>query len=136
MRLVIDGQPPKVYLAGPMTGHPKFNFPLFIRIAKELRHLGFEVVSPAELDDPKAREAAMNSEWGDPEEYQRLTGLTWADFLSRDVKLIADGGFDMIICLPGWSQSRGARLETFVGMLCGIAIYAYWEGEVGPVSLR
>lgn len=127
----------KVYLAGPMTGHPKFNFPAFDRVAGELRALGegFEVVSPAELDDPTARAAALQSEWGDPVEYAKLTGLTWADFLSRDVKLIADGKFDSIVCLPGWEASRGARLETFVGYLQGLAIFAYSEsGQVSPIS--
>jgi hypothetical protein len=122
--------PSKVYLAGPMTGYPQFNFPAFDKVAAELRSMGdvFEVVSPAELDDPKSRAAALQSEWGDPAEYARLTGLTWADFLSRDVKLIADGGFDSIVCLPGWERSRGARLETFVGHLCGVRIFAYKDG--------
>lgn len=117
----------KVYLAGPMTGYPRFNFPFFDRVADELRAMGnlFEVVSPAELDDPAAREAALQSEWGDPAEYAKLTGMTWADFLSRDVKLISDGGFDAILCLPGWENSRGARLETFVGYLNGLRLFQY-----------
>lgn len=124
----------RIYLAGPMTGIPQFNFPVFDRAAAELRQLGLEVVSPAELDDPKARAAALQSEWGDPAEYQRITGLTWADFLARDVKLISDGGFDSIVCLPNWEMSRGARLETFVGWLNGIIILKYGEdGLVSPV---
>ena len=51
---------------------------------------------------------------------------TWGDFLSRDVKLIADtvGG---IIFLPNWEQSRGARLEAFVGILCRHLFAQYWE---------
>jgi len=130
----------KIYIAGPMTGYPKFNFPLFDRVAAELRAMAspnypFEVVSPAELDDPKSRAAALQSEWGDPEEYHRLTGLSWADFLSRDVKLIADGGFHAIVCLPGWQDSRGARLETFVGHLCGITIHEYVEGLIKKVDI-
>lgn len=114
----------KVYLAGGMTHHPQFNFPVFDAAADALRGYGYEVVSPAELDDPAARAAAMASTTGDPAEYARLTGLTWADFLARDVKLIADGGFDAIVVLPGWEKSRGARLETFVGYLSGLRIYA------------
>lgn len=126
----------KVYLAGPMTGYPKFNFPLFDRAAAELRALGFEVTSPAELDNEESRAAAMASEWGDPEEYHRLTGLTWADFLARDVKLIADSGFDSIVCLPGWRVSRGARLETFVGKaLHGIPVFEYDDGHIVIVPL-
>lgn len=119
----------KVYIAGPMTGHPKFNFPAFDKAAADLRRIGFEVVSPAELDDPDARAAALASEWGDPAEYAKITGLTWADFLSRDVKLIADGGFTAIICLPGWRYSRGARLETFVGYLNGVNIMELTPGN-------
>jgi len=130
----------KIYLAGPMTGYPKFNFPLFDQVAAELRAMAspnfpIEVVSPAELDDPKSRAAALQSEWGDPEEYARLTGLSWADFLSRDVKLIADGGFNAIVALPGWRNSRGARLETFVGHLCGIYTHEYTEGLITKVSI-
>lgn len=118
----------KVYLAGPMTHIKQFNFPAFDAVAADLRDDtfgpgSFEVISPAELDDPAARAAAMSSEDGDPEEYARLTGLTWGDFLSRDVKLIADGGFDAIICLEGWENSRGARLETFVGFLNKVEIF-------------
>jgi len=126
----------KVYIAGPMTGITQFNFPLFDQVAAELRALEFEVVSPAELDDPASREAALQSEWGDPEEYRRLTGLTWADFLSRDVKLIADGRFTSIICLPGWEKSRGARLETFVGHLNNIIIFEYVDGQITEVPLH
>ena len=114
----------KVYIAGPMTHIKHFNFPAFDEVADDLRQdATLEVVSPAELDDPAARAAAMASEDGDPVEYARITGLTWGDFLSRDVKLIADGGFSTIACLPGWERSRGARLETFVGFLNGIEIF-------------
>ena len=108
------------YLAGPMTGIPHFNFPLFIRVAAELRSAhDLVVISPAELDDEATARAAMASPDGDPS--TRLPNReTWGDFLSRDVKLIADsvGG---VILLDGWQKSRGARLEAFVGLLCGHA---------------
>lgn len=128
----------RVYVAGPMTRIPQFNFPAFDQLAEWLRSdKGYDVISPAEIDDPAARAAALASVDGDPIEYQRITGLTWADFLSRDVKLIADGGFDMVVCLPGWTKSRGARLETFVAYLSGIAIQEYnpITGRLYNVSL-
>lgn len=115
----------KVYIAGPMTHHPQFNFPNFDNLAAWLREGGWDVVSPSELDDPAARAAAMSSVDGDPALYARLTGLTWGDFLSRDVKLIADGGFDLIVLMPEWQTSRGARLESFVAYLSHIAIQEY-----------
>lgn len=45
----------RIYLAGPMTGLPELNFPLFKSEAARLRALGFDVVNPAEISpDPGA----------------------------------------------------------------------------------
>ena len=112
-----------VYLAGPMTGIPHFNFPLFHKAAEDLRLRGFIVTSPAELDSPESKAAAEASPDGDASHYAK--GESWGDLLARDVKLIADGGIEAIVVLPGWPQSKGARLETFVGRLCKLPILVY-----------
>jgi hypothetical protein len=117
----------KVYLAGPMTGIPQMNFPAFDAAAKDLRARGYDVVSPAELDDPEDRTAALASEDGDINKMG--PGRSWGFFLARDVKLIADEGIEAIVCLQGWQESRGARLETFVARLCDIPIVWYTRGE-------
>lgn len=104
----------RVYTAGPMSNLPQFNYPAFIEAAAVLRKEGYEVVSPAELDDPETRALALRSktgEWGTGVAH----GETWGDFLARDVKLLSDGGIEAIFVLPGWERSRGARLETFIG---------------------
>lgn len=118
---------PKVYVAGPMTGLPQFNFPAFDAAAVRLRAAGYDVVSPAELDDPEDRAAALASPDGHMHGGHHMN-KTWGDFLARDVKLIADGGIEAVFCLPGWETSRGARLETFVAFLCGLPIYILREG--------
>jgi len=111
----------KLYIAGPMTGIPQFNYPAFERMATLLRREGFEVQSPAEMDDPEVREASLASAEGD---INTITshGYTWGDFLARDVKLLVDDGIKAVVVLPGWADSRGARLETFVAHLCGLPI--------------
>lgn len=113
----------RAYLAGPMTGIPQFNFPLFDAVAHDLRVAGWDIVSPAELDDPETREAALASPDGAPGG-SAINGETWADFLARDVKLIADE-VDAVILLPGWEGSKGARLEAFIASLSGHKVYFY-----------
>lgn len=115
----------KVYVAGPMTGIPQFNFPAFDAAANDLRAVGHDVHSPAEMDDPATRAEAMASPDGAPGSGS-ANGETWGDFLARDVKLIADGGIETIFVLPGWQKSRGARQETFTGKaLCGLDVRRY-----------
>lgn len=107
----------KWYLAGPMSGIPQFNFPAFFEAGKILREAGHDIVSPAELDDQEDSGSALKSPDGDVSDRVAMGNKTWGDFLSRDVKLIADG-VSGIVLLPGWENSRGARLEAFVGVLC------------------
>lgn len=106
--------PQPIYICGPMTWIPRFNFPAFDEAAAYLRLLGLEVISPAELDDPEIRRKALASVDGAP---HSVPGETWGDFLSRDVKLVADG-VGSIMVMEGWEKSRGARLEAFVAVLC------------------
>ena len=104
------------YLAGQMSGLPLSNFPLFDRVARLLRKDGYTIVSPSELDDETVREGT-------------LAGKTyegrWGEFLSRDVKIVADDVQGLIL-LPGWENSRGARLEVFVGLLTKKE-FAIWD---------
>lgn len=140
----------RVYIAGPMSNCPQFNFPAFYAAAQALRDQGYEVVSPAELDDAEDKGAAMASPDGDPASAKK----TWGDFLARDVKLLADGVVDQsklfkdgeptgqlyqpidgIVFLPGWQQSKGAKLEAFVGVLGGKE-FATYDPETGVVHPR
>lgn len=121
----------KAYIAGPMSNLPQFNFPAFYEAAAALRRQGFEIVSPAELDDKDDQGAALKSADGD----MRGVEKTWGDFLARDVKLIADGGIQGIVFLPNWFKSRGARLEATVGLLQkNFQFFDYVQGCAVPLS--
>jgi len=123
----------KLYLAGPMTGIPQFNYPAFIEAAEDLRAKGYDIVSPAELDDPETRKAAMAAPDG-AVGTGSANGETWGDFLARDVKIVADE-VDGIVFLPGWAFSRGARLEAFVAVLANKTnFYNYSHGHLRPTS--
>ena len=117
--------PTKFYLAGPMSGIPQANFPAFAEAAAYLRSLGAEIVSPAEMDSPEIVAETMADATGTVHAEQ------WGEFLARDVKLVADE-VDGIVCLPGFADSRGARLECFVALLCNKPVFMFncyeWSG--------
>jgi hypothetical protein len=125
----------KLYIAGPMTGIPQFNIPAFDALAAKLRAKGNTVVSPAELDSREIRQELLASADGQYAFGSTIgaTKMTWADFLARDVKLIADE-IDEIVVLPDWWKSRGARLEVFVGLLSKKLIYR-WRDDNAPYEL-
>lgn len=112
-----------LYVAGPMTGLPQFNFPAFDEATTNLRREGFKVVSPAELDDEETRAAALASPDGAPGS-GTTNGDTWGDFLARDVKLIADQ-CDGVAVIDGWNKSKGARLETFIAHVTSKPVVYY-----------
>lgn len=58
-----------------------------------LRANGWDVLNPAELHPP------------DPD-------VPWSEFLRADLKALL--GCSSLLLLPGWEQSRGARLEFVV----------------------
>jgi hypothetical protein len=87
----------KVYIAGPMTGCAELNYPLFHSTAARLRSMGFEVVSPAELNPITCgyREAMIN-----------------------DIRALIE--CDHILMLEGWEKSKGASLEHHIATVLGI----------------
>ena len=125
----------KAYLAGPMSGYPKFNLPLFEEVTAKLRGAGWDIVSPAELDGNELNQASRQTD-GDHDLFTKATGVTWGDLLARDVKVIADEGIEGIINLPGWEESKGARLENYVGLLKGLKFYEWLEASEVVVELE
>jgi Domain of unknown function (DUF4406) len=90
----------KVYISGPMSNIMHFNFPKFNEAAYHLRQLGFEVINPAE-----------NGHASDKK---------WEDYLRADIKMLVD--CQRIYMLPGWQDSRGARLEFMIAEELGLEI--------------
>ena len=101
-----------VYLAGPMTGIAEYNFPAFNAAAAALRAEGLSVVNPA---DHGVQE-----------------GVEWADYLRYDLTNIAH--CESIALLPGWSHSKGARLEVHVARALGMPVRFLPGAEAEPAS--
>lgn len=101
------------YIAGPMSpssfgiddGVPEnwdWNHPAFFSAAAIYRAAGHKVINPAELD----------SEIG--------TGEPWDVYLRRDI--VALSTCDHIVMLPGWAESKGARLEHHIAEELGMDV--------------
>lgn len=92
------------YIAGPMAGVPEFNYPLFNSVAKTLRDRGLEVRNPAENDGGSADKS-------------------WDFYLRLGLAQLLE--CDSVVVLPGWENSRGARLELAVAEALGMTV-SYW----------
>jgi hypothetical protein len=90
----------RIYLAGPMSGIEALNFPAFAKAAAYLRAAGHEVINPAE-ENPDH-------------------GMAWADALRADIPLLLT--CEAIALLPGWEESKGARLEHHIARELGMRV--------------
>ena len=101
----------RIYLAGPMTGLPEFNFPAFAKAAAELRAQGHFVFSPSENDFTRYGDDFLDH----PERFNlRETVVDDLLWISRMAQAIA--------LLPGWENSKGVRAEKAVAEWLGLAV--------------
>lgn len=107
----------KIYIAGPMTGLPGFNYAAFDKAAAKLRAEGiWEVVSPAEI----------GNRYGDPEAINADPKLL-AAVVAAETHALAE--CEAIYLLPCWNKSAGARRELAQAIENGAEIV--WE-ETAP----
>lgn len=99
-----------IYLAGPMTGLPDFNFPAFDSAASLLESEGHIVHNPAKMD----RDVGFDSSQATvSKEFLR-------DAFRRDLAAVCES--DAIALLPGWEQSPGARIEWMLAVHLGLDV--------------
>ena len=86
-----------VYISGPMTGLPDFNYPAFNAKATELFHAGYTVRNPALI--------VGGQDW------------EWRDWMREALKMQMEA--EVVHMLPGWRKSRGARIERRLALILG-----------------
>jgi nucleoside 2-deoxyribosyltransferase len=97
---------PKIYISGPMTGYPDFNYPLFNSSAEVLRSYGYIVSNPAE-------------------HFEGAQDLPKETYMREDIKALLD--CEIVVTLPEWDKSHGALLEVEVAKACGIPVISLEE---------
>lgn len=92
--------PPHVYIAGPMSGLPSFNYFAFNKLAQRLRAAGIHVENPAENPVP-------------------VCG-TWQGYMRMALTQLVT--CDTLVLLPGWEASRGASIERQLALDLGLRV--------------
>lgn len=92
----------RVYISGPMTGLPEFNYPAFKQVTEHLRKLNW-----TDLHVECPTEIIAHPDNGDSYE-DCLREALW--------KLLR---CNVIVTLPGWQKSTGAQLEYEIAVKLG-----------------
>ena len=119
----------KIYLSGPMTGLPEYNYPAFHKAARALRAVGYRVVNPAELHPHSRLRRWIAAMLAMLNLTPATTLPTWDEYMREALRGLL--GCEAIVLLPGWEHSRGARCEvslaTELGMRRRTVAEALWE---------
>lgn len=105
--------PARIFLAGPMTGLPSYNFPAFMRTANVLMEQGYSVWNPAER--------AMNLDNFNPMT-DKAKPLRHYLRRSMDALYSVSHPIDAVAVMHGWEISNGTRLEMWAALSCGILV--------------
>lgn len=106
-----------VFLSGPMTGRRDWNRAAFAQAESRLMELGAAAVFNPAKDAPHGPTDLPHSHYM-LDTLHRLTQHGKVDGCNRP-------RFDVLVALPGWSQSAGARIEVDVAFSCGIEVVTW-----------
>lgn len=95
----------RIYIAGPMTGLPEFNYPAFHAAAQRLREMGFHVENPAENPEPPCG--------------------SWKGYMRMALRQLLT--CDAVVLLDSWEKSRGARIEHWLGKRRALSVLPVWS---------
>jgi len=92
----------RVYISGPMTGLPDFNYPAFDVMEKKLINLGIRMIlNPAKIAN------------GD-------TSREYTYYIKESIDLLLHA--DYVVFLKGWTNSKGALLEYHCAKMFGCTL--------------
>lgn len=87
-----------IFISGPMTGLPNYNFEKFNEVAAKLEKAGHKVVNPVKICKKYKQETVIKDK-------------SAFDAMVAEQQKAEREECDSIILLDGWEKSRGVRLE-------------------------
>lgn len=109
----------KLYIAGPMTGIPEYNFPAFAEAEFELTQAGYQVLSPHRVALPCG--CVSNDGTCGVKKHE------WQDYLRADLIAMLEFNPHGIALLPGWQDSKGAMVEARLAQGFGWTLWSVNE---------
>jgi len=100
----ISGPMGVCYISGPMSGLPELNYPAFFAAEEQLRSNFSKILNPARLKLDEGQ------------------SITWENWMRKAIAMMTEATH--IFLLPGWQNSRGARLEVVIAESLGIIIFS------------
>jgi hypothetical protein len=94
----------KVYISGPMTGRPDFNYPAFHKAEEYIKSLGYIPLNPAR-------------------NFGGRTDLPREVYLRKDVEMLLQA--NEVWVLPGWQEGEGSKLEVAIAQALNIPVVEY-----------
>lgn len=110
-----------VFLSGPMTGREAYNVGEFAKAHARLKELGAHCIYDPALEYLQEGNAGHSHEWYMRRCIQELT--------KDKVNPLYESGYTILVSLPDWQESQGARVEREVAIACGIAVCDLGECE-------
>lgn len=106
---------PRIYITGPMTGLPLFNFPAFDEAQKQLREMYPEcyIISPANID----RNYYPCHDW---ESNTLPAGFKLCRMLLVDLEALSQ--CCVLYVLPGYERSKGSAVEIAFARALGMPL--------------
>ena len=102
-------KPKKVFLSGPMTGYPGYNFQRFNLAEKQLADAGIECVNPVNICKKYK------------EEYVLADKAVFDKMIAEQQE--AERECDAILLLDGWQMSKGVKLELKTALEMDMQIF-------------
>jgi hypothetical protein len=100
----------KLYIAGPMSGYPGYNYPAFDKAERQLSTCGYDTLNPA--SNP-----ACDS---------------WDGYMRAAIAQVIQA--DGIAVLPDWQMSAGAALEVHIAHTLRVPVLSVdrWVSKAVP----
>jgi hypothetical protein len=122
-----------VYIAGPMRGYDRFNFPAFDKARDQWARAGYATISPADIDRASGTDGSDDTPYYPDTDSDRVRADVVRDIHS--IFSLDPSKGDKLALLEGWYDSTGALAEYALARWLGIPTVSAESGREISVTI-